>query len=166
MKRIEVSISIEEMISMYKSGLSSTDIGSLVGLTKSAIQGRLKRAGITLRSGSEAIMLAKKQGKCPACTGKRFEKSPLWKGGFISQKGYRRMGGRGELEHRLVWEKHNGPLQKGWVVHHLNGIKSDNRIENLSAMPNNLHSPRLAMKPLQDRIIYLERKIKEMGAKL
>jgi len=43
-------------------------------------------------------------------------------------------------EHILVWETyHNKQLPKGWVVHHINGVGTDNRIENLLAMPNKKH---------------------------
>ena len=48
--------------------------------------------------------------------------------------------GKWVLEHRLVWEQHYGPLSLGWVVHHINGNKHDNRIENLLAMPADLHT--------------------------
>jgi hypothetical protein len=34
-------------------------------------------------------------------------------------------------EHRVVWEAANGPLQPGQTIHHLNEIKTDNRLENL-----------------------------------
>lgn len=77
------------------------------------------------------------------------EKSHLWKGGtfidkisgyvyvlfkehpFSNTKGYIR-------KHRLVMEKHIGRyLTKEEVVHHINGIKTDNKLENLMLFPNN-----------------------------
>ncbi len=34
----------------------------------------------------------------------------------------------------LVWEEHNGPIPKGYAVFHVNGVFSDDRIENLMLM--------------------------------
>lgn len=37
------------------------------------------------------------------------------------------------VSHRLVWETLNGPVPDGLEINHLNGIRSDNRPENLEA---------------------------------
>ncbi len=43
-------------------------------------------------------------------------------------------------QHRLVWEAVHGKIPEGVVVHHINGIRSDNRIENLIALPKTKHN--------------------------
>lgn len=47
---------------------------------------------------------------------------------------------KGTRVHRLVWINHNGAIPEGSVVHHKNGIKDDNRIENLELMTLSEHA--------------------------
>jgi len=47
--------------------------------------------------------------------------------------------------HRAIWEKHNNQkVPDGYVIHHCNGIKTDNTIENLVALPKKEHNPWMA----------------------
>ena len=42
--------------------------------------------------------------------------------------------------HRLIWEEwYDKPVPKGYVIHHLNMDKKDNRIQNLQCVESKLH---------------------------
>jgi len=47
--------------------------------------------------------------------------------------------GKKQAVHRIVWEKHNGPIPHGMHIHHVNGIHDDNRIENLAMLTPSEH---------------------------
>uniref|UniRef100_A0A6M3JL34 Putative DNA binding, helix-turn-helix domain containing protein n=1 Tax=viral metagenome TaxID=1070528 RepID=A0A6M3JL34_9ZZZZ len=150
-------ISTDYIKELYEEGMSTIEIGETVGLTPQAIYGRLLKAGIPLRSFSEAITLAAKRGRKRQQAG---ELNAKWKGGrAIDSDGYVtvRINGRQYAEHRLVLEKKLGrTLTPSEIGHHLNGIRSDNRPENLIALPRKRHSPITIVTPHQERIKELE----------
>jgi len=43
------------------------------------------------------------------------------------------------MHHRVVWEKHHGPIPPNSDIHHLNGVRTDNRLCNLSLVPHSAH---------------------------
>jgi hypothetical protein len=98
--------------------------------------------------------------------------SPSWKGGrIVSKEGYieihlsthhRAKQNGFVFEHILVAEKKYGrEIMRGEHIHHLNGIKDDNRPENLVVLTNSKHDKFSRIHGLQERIRELENQLAE-----
>ncbi len=60
---------------------------------------------------------------------------------YKTRKGYRKWKNSGKYVHRTQAEKKlGGKIWKGYVVHHKNGNKQDNRMSNLQVMSRSQHS--------------------------
>ena len=84
--------------------------------------------------------------KSCGCLGReRGANNPAWKGGrWKTKEGYVEIWTEEKHtpEHRYVMEKHlNRKLTKNETIHHINGVKDDNRIENLELRTLNNHLP-------------------------
>ena len=98
--------------------------------------------------------------------------SSTWKGGRHKAKGYIYIYAREHphcnsnnriAEHILIWEQaHNQYLPDGWVVHHINGIRDDNRLENLYAMPKKNHHSYLLLNEVKKRLRVVENELKRI----
>lgn len=137
----------------HNQGLNSNEIGRRYGTVGSAVRLAMSRLGVLTRTISEAT---------------KGERHYGWKGGVNkTSHGYievylpehHKAGKRGYVrQHILVWEQAYGrELADGEAVHHLNGVKDDNRPENLIAMSKKSHDRFIPL--LQSRIRELEDKL-------
>ena len=159
---------VEKIKELYMQDYSIVPIATMLGIGKSTVSFHVKRLGIS-RTKSEAGQLASKMGKF---RNRKAENHPNWKGGqpkprngyiFIYAPEHPRASPEKPYvqEHILVWEKaHNRPLPNDYVIHHINGIRNDNRPRNLLALPKGKHHGKMLELELKKRIRELEAEAK------
>ena len=133
-----------EKLSLAKKGILKSEE------TKKKISEALKGKPSGMLGKHHSEKAKKKMSESQKAKGLIREKAPSWKGGkwkdkdgyihiynpnhpFAQKKGY-------IAEHRLVIEKFLGRYLEPWEqVHHINGIKDDNRLENLELVIRKKH---------------------------
>jgi len=122
-------VPIESIIRLYEKGHTQTEVAEILGTTQKVIYKRMKDIGYTAR-------IAAKRNQTR-------DRNSYWRGGRVSDgKGYIYVKSPGHprakrcgdyvREHIVVVENFIGRhLEKHEIVHHINGIKHDNRPENL-----------------------------------
>lgn len=147
---------------------SMPQIAKNLKCSQKSIQTYLRKYGIPTRTISEA-----KKG-IPLLHSGSFKKGknhPNWKNGrikttqgyiIIIKKEHPNATKQGYVaEHRLVMEKKIGRYLEKWeIVHHINGIKDDNRIENLELCPDGINNTVL------DNLLQENKRLKEENERL
>ncbi len=153
---------------------SSEMVMAKLGFTPTTVRRYMKQLGV-MRNLSASRKLAVQLGRLKLGS-KPGAESISWKGGrHFNNRGYILlylqkdnpfycMSDRDHYvaEHRLVIAQLlNKPLTSDDFVHHLNGIKTDNRIANLALVTRNNHPSKTLMKLLQKRIRDLEAQLSQ-----
>ena len=148
METLRLKLDEDLIKSLYLHKMYSAEmLTEYFGVSRPTIANRLKSLGIK-RSRKEVAKVEWSQGRPKSRLG---ENNHSWRGGkfqdtngyiYIYKPDHKRADKRRYVqEHILVWEEtHQRELPRGWVIHHLNGIKGDNRPNNLKALPNKKHN--------------------------
>lgn len=108
----------------YIAGMSLSEVASVVGVTRQCVYKAFKKRHFKLRSPNENPF--------QIYNGLKFS---LRNHGYYSLTSNTRC-----LMHRYVWENEVGIIPNGWDIHHKNGDKADNRLNNLECLPKSEHT--------------------------
>lgn len=115
-----------EMYHQYLMGYSLAEVGKMFGMTRQSVYSGFKCRGWKLRQ--------KKLLPFQTFNGIKFT--------LRNNRYYGRTNGERILMHRYVWEYHNGNIPLSHDIHHINGNRHDNRIENLELYTKSEHARR------------------------
>ena len=120
------------LITLYiEQKLSTREIGKILGCSHDYVSDKLKEIGVTVDDRLTAL---------------QSERNPSWKNGKTTKNGYVQISSKTicakrKFEHQIVMENFIGrELHENEVVHHIDGNKTNNNINNLALMDRTAHA--------------------------
>jgi len=158
----------DRVVQLYQRGMSCQEVADETGYTRGAVARVIKKVGV-VRSQADALKLAQDKGRWA---------STYWKGRrYKTEKGYimvrlkpddffYSMANKNGYvpEHRLVMAQHLGRCLHSWeIVHHKDGNKQNNALDNLQIVSDGGHKQ---VTQMETRIADLEVQIRQLKAQL
>ena len=112
------------MFFLYEEGYSIAQVAKAFGVSRQSVFDRFKRAKKTLRSKALLPFMVFNS-----------RKYTLRNNGYLACTD----GVRSSM-HRDVWCFYNGEIPENYDIHHINGNKTDNCLENLQILPKSEHT--------------------------
>ena len=130
--RPRLELPVDEIARRYVDGENTYELANVYGVSQMTIWHRLDDIGLSMRRrgaqfGNQNLLGHYKRG------------GPL----HITADGYFRTCGRdGDIcrIHCACWEAYHGPIPEAHAVHHRDGNRENNEIDNLLCMPNSEHA--------------------------
>lgn len=110
---------------LYQQGHSLEQVAAAFGVTRQSVYKMFKVRGFALRVKPAGLPYVVFEG----------EKYTLRNTGYFGKTR-----GARTLLHRDVWEYHNGPILKGFDIHHVDRNKENNRLSNLELIDKAEHA--------------------------
>ena len=126
--RGRLSLPVAEMAARYEAGEDAHELARVYGTCHLTMLQRLRSAGVAVRR--RGMPFRSTYGYRPGAS--------LYVGSEAYLLTFDRAG-EGCAIHRACWEAHHGPIPTGYIIHHINGDPTDNRVENLACMTNGEH---------------------------
>lgn len=115
-----------EMVALYEQGFSLAQIATAFGVTRQSVHKMLKARKYVARTVAPLPFIT-------------------WNGAKYTIDGfgyYRRTDDDRRRLHVDIWESENGPLLNGFEVHHADGNKMNNALDNLELLSSSKHGTR------------------------
>ena len=156
---------VRKAMVLYEEGKSLAEVGRILDFSPTPIKNAFIKLKIHIRTRREAYHLWKTKLNPNHIPGRRLTKDGYV---LIYKPEHPKATKHGDVrEHRLVAEQKIGRiLTDDEIPHHLNGIKNDNRPENLCVLSTKVHAGQMRLKDLyikelQKRIRQIETELKQ-----